>query len=62
MEEFNDFNEMIEFEQAKLNVDKIINAKQPKKLDNKACLGIVIVLTILLGGILVGLVSRLNFS
>lgn len=62
MEEFNDFNEMIEFEQAKLNVDKIINAKQPKKLDNKACLGIGIVLTILLGGILVGLVSRLNFS
>ena len=57
MEEFNDFNEMIEFEQAKLNVDKIINAKQSKKLDNKACLGIGIVLTILLGCILGGLVK-----
>lgn len=56
MEEFNDFNEMIEFEQAKLNVDNIINAKQSKKLDNKACLGIGIVLTILLGCILGGLV------
>lgn len=57
MEEFNDFNEMIEFEQAKSNVDKIINAKKPKKLDNKAKGAICFVLLILLGIILGGLVK-----
>lgn len=55
MEEFNDFNEMIEFERAKSNVDKIINAKKPKKLDNKAkgaiCLVLLILLWIILGGL-----------
>lgn len=60
MEEFNDFEEIIEFEQAKLNVDKIINAKKPKEFDRKALAGIMIVLSILFIGIIVKFLGGLE--